>query len=148
MVTSNQLNNASQISLQTNLANFINEICDTGKITRESYDRFEETINGPNVYNIEIEVKVLDENPNKKTTTESTYSTIGEDVYVVYYTSQILQQLDSDEHGTVLLKEGDQVHIYIANTNATILQQISATSRNDISTIIAEATQTCTINGM
>lgn len=148
MIISNQVDSASQISLQTYLTDFINEICDTGKITKTSYDKFIERITGPNVYNVEIELKILDNNPNKKTTADNS-TKLGEDVYVTYYTSQIVQQLDDKNFdGCVFLKEGDQVHVYIANTNTTILQQLSITPKSDLPTIVAESTQTCTVNGM
>lgn len=145
LIISNQVDSASQLSLQTLMTEFVNEICNTGKLTKDSYDKFIETINSPNVYNIEIEIKVLDENPSKKTTAENS-TQIGEKVYVTYYTSQIESQLDTNK--CVLLKEGDQVHVYIANTNTTMLQQLSSPTSRDISTIIAETTQICTMNGI
>ncbi len=71
LITANHLDSASQATLQTQMTNFVNQICDTGKITKEAYDQFEENINGPNSYNIEIEVKVLDENPAREITEAS-----------------------------------------------------------------------------
>lgn len=145
MMTANQNDIAAQVTLQTSMTDFVNEICNTGKLTKENYDKFIEIITGPNTYNIEIDIKVLDENPSKKVT--ETYPTqIGEKVFITYYTSQIVQQLD--EKKTLLLKEGDQVHISITNTNTTLLQQLSLIKSNSISTIIAETTQTCTVNGI
>lgn len=47
-----------------------------------------------------------------------------------------------------MLKEGDQVHISIANTNKTMAQQLASFVSTDISTIIAETTQVCTMNGI
>lgn len=145
MIISNQVDSASQVSLQTYMTDFVNEICNTGKLTKNDYDKLIETITGPNTYNIEIEIKVLDENPSKKIT-ELNNTQIGDNAYVVYYTSQIVSQLDTN--GRILLKEGDQVHVYIANTNTTMSQQLSSSTVSDISTIIAETTQTCTVNGM
>lgn len=142
---SNELDSASQVSLQTSMTDFINEICNTGKLTKENYDKFIETITGPNTYNVEIEIKVLDENPSRTVTFE--YPTrIGENANVVYYTSQIIETLDSD--GYLMLKEGDQVRVYIANTNKTISQILSSPTSSEIATIIAETTQTCTVNGI
>ncbi len=144
---SNELDSASQLTLQTNMTNFINQICDTGKLTKEDFDKFIETITGPNNYDIQIEVKVLDENPSRKVTIEDDNSTsVGENAYVTYYTSQIVGQLDTK--GYFLFKEGDQIHIYIKNTNKTMSQLLSTTIDSDISTIIAEKTQTCLINGI
>lgn len=145
MITANQNDSAAQVTLQTSMTDFVNEICNTGKITRENYDKFIGVITGPNTYNIEIDVKVLDENPGKKITANNPTQK-GEKVFVTYYTSQIVQQLD--DKGTLLLKEGDQVHIKITNTNTTLSQLLSLPTSNDISTIIAETTQTCTVNGI
>lgn len=148
LLTANYMDSASQATLQTQMTNFVNEICDTGKITKEAYDKFEEHINGPNSYNIEIEVKVLDENPSKQIT-QGDPTKAGENVYVSYYTSQIIDQLDDKTRsGVVLLKEGDQIHISIANTNKTFAQQLASIVNVDISTIIAETTQVCTMNGI
>ena len=72
---------------------------------------------------------------------------IGENVYVTYYTSQILGQLDNN-NGALTLKEGDQVHVSITNTNKTLAQQLASPVNIDISTIIAETTQVCTMNGI
>ena len=47
-----------------------------------------------------------------------------------------------------MLKEGDQVHVSIANSNKTMAQQLASIVSADISTIIAEITQTCTMNGI
>lgn len=145
ILTANENDSAAQVSLQTSMTNFVNEICDTGKITKESYDKFIEIITGPNTYDIKIEVKVLDENPSKKITANNP-TQIGENVFVTYYTSQIVQQLD--EKGLLLLKEGDQVHISIANTNTTLAQQLSLIKGSSISTITAETTQSCMVNGI
>ena len=145
MMTANQNDSAAQVTLQTSMTDFVNEICDTGKLTRENYDNFIETITGPNTYNIDIDIKVLDENPSKKITA-NTPTQKGEKVFVTYYTSQIVQQLD--EKGTLFLKEGDQVHVSITNTNTTLSQLLSLPTSNDISTIMAETTQTCTVNGI
>ncbi len=149
MVTANQSDSASQVSLQTYMTNFVNEICDTGKITKESYDKLIETITGPNTYQIEIEVKILDDNPSKKIIDKNPnidLTKIEKNVSVSYYTSQIVKQLD--ENGCLFLKEGDQVHISIKNDNSTLSNQLSLFSNSEISTIVAETTQTCTVNGI
>ena len=116
------------------------------KITQENYDSYVSTLaTTGNTYDIELEVKVLDENPNKKVTVNNP-TQIGENVFVTYYTSQIVQQLDKE--GCLLLKEGDQVHVSIANTNVTLAQQLSLSKGSGIATIIAETTQSCLINGV
>jgi len=145
MIISNQVDSASEVCLQNYMTDFVNEVCNTGKLTKDNYNKLIEKITGPNTYNIEIEIKILDENPNRKIT-QAEPTKIGEDVYVSYYTSQIVNQLDNN--GRILLKEGDQVHVYIANTNTTLSQQLASYSIiNNMSNIIAETTQVCTMNG-
>lgn len=152
MSTANLNDSVAQVTLKTNLENFVNQICDTGKIQKEDYDKFLERINVGNTYDVQIDVKVLDDTPNKKVVANS--GNVGENAYVTYYNSQILDQLykkdDSgkDDPGVLYLKEGDQVHISIKNTNVTLSQQLMPTLRADISTIVAEKTRECTINGI
>ena len=98
LITANFMDDASQATLQAQTTDFVNEICNTGKITKANFDKFEENINSPNTYNIEIDVKVLDETPNKQITMNNS-NNIGENVYITYYTSQILEQLDDPNKG-------------------------------------------------
>lgn len=149
IVTADGVDNASQVTIQTHMESFVNDICDTGKITQSKYADFIQNLAGPNTYNVEIEINVLDENPNKKVTVANNYNVLGENKYITYYTSQIEDKLyKEDGSGCIYLKEGDQVHVYIANTNATISQQLTSPASSDISTLIAETTKICTVNGI
>ena len=94
-------------------------------------------------------MKILDDNPSKKIIDKNPnidLTKIEKNVSVSYYTSQIVKQLD--ENGCLFLKEGDQVHISIKNDNSTLSNQLSLFSNSEISTIVAETTQTCTVNGI
>ena len=94
-----------------------------------------------------MEVKVLDENPGKKTT-QAESTKIGENVYYSIYTSQILDNLRS---GTLTLKEGDIFSTSVKNTNTTLSQQLKnffySVTGNDTYTIAAEHAGIVTANG-
>ena len=118
---SDRTDDVSQLTVETATTEFVDEIRTTGKITQDKYSKFLEAIGSTgNTYNVEMEVKVLDENPGKKST-QATRDKIGENVYYSLYTSQIEEKLKS---GTYNLKEGDIVSVNVKNTNQTLSQQL------------------------
>ena len=121
MTMSDRTDDVSQLTVETATTEFVDNIRTTGKITENRYSKFIENISSTgNTYNVEMEVKVLDENPGKKTT-QTSVDKIGENVYYSMYTSQILEQLDK---GAIKLKEGDIVSVNVKNTNQTLAQQL------------------------
>ena len=57
----------SQLTVQSAVADFVNVAKSTGKITTEEYSKLLNRIEATgNTYDVEIEVKVLDENVGKK----------------------------------------------------------------------------------
>lgn len=145
MTMSDRVDNASQISLQSATAEFVETIKNTGEITREDYEAFETKITSPNTYDIEIEVWILDENPGKKTT-QTNSKKIGENVYYIVYTSQVENQLFNTGSGRYPLKEGDIVTVRVKNTNTTMSQELSTLPTSDLSTISAESSGMVTVN--
>ena len=95
----------SQLSVQTATAEFVDNSRSIGKITMDNYSKLIDTIYATgNSYDIEMEVKILDENIGKKSAwTQGTV--IGENVYYSVYTSQIVEVLN--ESGIYNMKEGD-----------------------------------------
>ena len=98
-----------------------------------------------------MEVKILDENPGKKTA-QTTYEKIGENVYYTEYTTQIMEDLnDARNNNTKYLKEGDIVSVSVKNTNTTISQLLRnffyRVTGNDSSTIGASNGGIVTVNG-
>ena len=84
----------SKTDVETMTSNFVNEIRTIGKLTSENYDKFvEELTSTGNTYNIEMEFKILDENPGKKST-QSVKDKIGENVYYSVFTTQIQEALE------------------------------------------------------
>ena len=141
MSISERNDDIAQLGIQTATVEFVENIASTGKITLANYDSYIQSLVATgNSYDVEMEIKVLDENPGKKTTWATT-DKIGENIYYSVYTSQILDVL-APEDGTAStnyeypLKEGDIVSISVKNTNTTISQML----RNFFYTVTGEDT--------
>ena len=145
MTMSNRADDVSQLSVQSLTTQFVDDVRTTGKITSEKYSKFVENIHSTgNTYDVEIEVKVRDENPGKKTT-QANSKKIGEDVYYSIYTTQIENTLKNNN--AYNLKEGDIVSVSVKNTNTTMSQQLSGgTSTQLTGTIAGEASGIVTAN--
>lgn len=139
MTMSDRTDDVSQLTVDTATTDFVDKIRTTGKITQQDYDQFIQTITSTgNTYNVEMEVRILDENPGKKATQAAT-DKIGENVYYSIYTSQIDQELQNS--GVYKLKEGDIVSVSVKNANQTLAQQLKnffyTVAGNDTYTIAA-----------
>lgn len=122
MSISERNDDIAQLGIQTATTEFVDNISSTGKITTEDYNSFIQSLSATgNSYDIEMEVKVLDENPGKKTTWAVT-DKIGENIYYSVYTTQIEEVLDTNNK--YVLKEGDIVSVNVKNTNTTISQML------------------------
>ncbi len=139
----------SQLSVQTSVAEFVNNARTTGKITIDDYDALiAELYATGNSYDVSIEVQILDENPSKKTT-QSDETKIGENVYYSVYTTQITDELDT--YGVYLMKEGDMITVTVTNTNTTISQMLKnffySLSGNNAYSITASQSGIVTVTG-
>lgn len=133
LTMSDKTENVSQLTVETATTEFVDDIRNTGELTWDKYSKFVENISATgNRYEVEMEFKILDENPGKKTT-QVNPNKIGENVYYSVYTSQILDDLKSAPYK---LKEGDIVSVSIKNTNPTMSEQLSGSNLS--STITAE----------
>lgn len=114
----------SQLAVQTATSEFVDNSRAIGKITMDNYTTLVNTIAATgNSYDIEMEIKVLDENIGKKSAwTQGTV--IGENVYYSIYTSQIVEELQSSADGVYKMKEGDIFSVSVKNTNKTMSQTI------------------------
>ncbi len=125
MSISERSDDITQLGIQTATVDFVDKIRSTGKITEEDYDSFISTLNATgNSFDVNMEVKVLDENPGKKTQW-AVKDKIGENIYYSVYDTQIKDELFSKNgngSGQYLLKEGDIVSVSVKNTNKTISQ--------------------------
>lgn len=124
MSISERNDDISQLGVQTATVEFVDNVRTTGKITQDNYDAFLQTIAATgNSYDVELEVKILDENPGKKTA-QTTQDKIGENIYYSEYTSQIEEKLQASSNKTMKLKEGDMISVNVKNTNTTIAQML------------------------
>lgn len=153
MTMSDRTDDVSQLTIETATTEFVDDVRTTGKLTMDKYGKFVENISSTgNSYDVEMEVKVLDENPGKKTT-QAESTKIGENVYYSMYTSQILDTIESSNTQTkvLALKEGDIFSASVKNTNTTLSQQLKnffySVTGNDTYSIAAEHTGIVTANG-
>ena len=117
------------------------EIKNTGKLTRTAYQNCENRLAATgNTYDVEIEIHHLDENPGKKTA-QANYTKIGENVYYIEYTTQVLNKIgikvgedtsnsNDNDNDTMLLKEGDMVYVNVKNENSTAAQNLKSSLFN------------------
>lgn len=140
---------------------FVTDIRNTGKLTRAKYENFESKLSavGNNTYDIEMEIKILDENPGKKTS-QVEYTKIGENVYYSEFTTQILKQLgikaDNEavdtSNDTIILKQGDFIYVEVTNENSTAAQTLKSSfigfSNSDEYSITANSSGMVTVNGI
>lgn len=137
MTMADRTDDISKTDVETMTSNFVNEIRTIGKLTSENYDKFvEELTSTGNTYNIEMEFKILDENPGKKST-QSAKDKIGENVYYSVFTTQITNALENNNK-VYNLKEGDIVSVSVKNTNLTLAQQL----KNFFYTVVGDDTYT------
>jgi len=153
MTMSDRADDVAGLTVKTATTEFVDDVRTTGKLTIDKYSKFVETISATgNTYDIEMELKVLDENPGKKTTQVAT-TKIGENVYYSMYTSQILDTIAPVGGGkaTLTLKEGDIFSANVKNTNTTLSQQLKnffyAVAGNDTYIITAGHAGIVTANG-
>lgn len=153
MTMSDRTDDVSQLTVETATTEFVDNVRTTGKLTMDKYSKFVESISATgNSYDVEMEAKILDENPGKKTT-QAQSTKIGENVYYSMYTSQILDVLEptGTQSSVLTLKEGDIFSASVKNTNSTMSQQLKnffySVTGNDTYTIAAEHAGIVTANG-
>lgn len=114
----------AQANVEAITSEFVEEIRATGKLTQEKYNKFLENLSSTGyTYDVNMEFKIQDENPGKKTT-QTTNDKIGENVSYSVYTSQIEEELEKNKDHTYTLKQGDFISVTIRNTNLTLAQQM------------------------
>ena len=110
IVTSQRVDDMSQLDVETLTSNFVDEIRVAGKLTSTG-----------NIYDVDIEIKILDENPGKKSL-QTTTTKIGENIYYSLYTTQIIDRLNTEKEFN--LRNGDIISVTVRNTNKTIGQKL------------------------
>ena len=88
-VTSQRVDTMSKLDVDTLTSDFVEQIRTTGSLTKDDYYNFKQKLTSTgNTYDVNMEFKILDENPGKKTT-QVTRDKIGENVYYSVYTAQV-----------------------------------------------------------
>ena len=141
----------SQLSVQTATTEFVDNSRSIGKISMDNYEKLLATIQATgNSYDVEMEVKILDENVGKKSAWIQG-TVIGENVYYSVYTAQIVEQLQSSANGIYTMKEGDIFSVSVKNTNKTMSQTIRGVfysiAGGDVYSIAAQHSGVVTANG-
>lgn len=147
----------SQLVVQTTTADFVNEIIKSGKITASDYQRFVSSLQSSgNTYDIDMEVKILDETPSKLITDDT--GQIGSNSYYSLFTSQVedkigisSQNVINNTDGKLILKQGDQISVTVKNSSKTLSQALKSFYYNatggDLHIIAATSSGTIAING-
>ncbi len=152
LTMADKLDDASNAKVDTITSNFVSEIQMTGKLTLKDYNSFiEELASTGNTYDVNMEVKILDENPGKKAS-QTDKDKIGENVYYSIYTTQIEDILkNSDNNNQYTFKEGDLIKVTVKNTNLTLSQQMKnwlyTIAGNDTYTVSATESAMVATNG-
>lgn len=140
MFTSDKADDIAQLTSQTAATNFVDNVIKSGKIVIDDYDDFRSMLaTTGNMYDVEIEVKILDLNSVKNT---------EQNVYYSIFTSQIE---DKFTKGDIILKEGDVFSVTVKNTSLTISQSLKniyyKLRGENLHIIAATASGTVAING-
>ena len=122
MSVSERSDDISQLTVQTATSEFCTSVTTTGRISLTEYQKLISTLSATgNSYDVEMEVKILDENIGKKSAwTQGTV--IGENSSYSVGTTNIVSEIQ--EKGSYSLKEGDVFVVRIKNTNKTLAQTI------------------------
>lgn len=151
MSVSERTDDISELAVQTATTDFVNKVKTSGVITLQNYNNYMQTLNATgNTYDVELELKILDENLSSKVLSANAQK-IGENIYYSVYTSQIENQLKNNANHKYILKEGDKINVTVKNTNVTIAQMLKnffyRITANDSYQIAASAAEMITVNG-
>lgn len=153
MTMADRNDDITQSVVDTAVSEFVNDVRTTGILTMDKYSKLVEELSATgNVYNVEMQLGVLDENPNIKIA-QVERTKIGENVYYTMYTSQILDMLNPSSGVTqaVALKEGDFFYTKATIDSTTIADQLKsflyAVSGSDVYSIATEDGGIVTVNG-
>lgn len=150
----------SQLIAQTATSEFVDEVIKSGKITAKRYQEFVNALaSSGNTFEIDMEVKILDENTSK-IVTDADVSKIGTNSYYSIYTSQIEEKIaisgtedkKDDVFGVLALKQGDKISVTVRNESATLSQLLKSfyynASGSDIHIIAATGSGIVAVDGI
>lgn len=130
VVTSQRVDEIARLNVDTITSNFVDQVRVTGKLTLDNYSEFIEDLTSTgNIYDVDMEIKILDENPGKKSL-QTTTTKIGENIYYSIFTTQILEKLGTNTgtnpnaESEIYLKNGDIISVTVKNNNITLGKKI------------------------
>lgn len=146
---SERTDSISQLAVEAAVTDFVDNSRSMGKVTVANYEKLVNALNATgNSYQIEMQRKALDENVGKKTAWLSK-DVWGENGYITYYNSQILETLLRDED--YLMNEGDTFYCKAENDNVTLSQTFRSvfysTSSNNAYQVSAQHSGIVTATG-
>lgn len=149
MSVSERNDDVSELAVQSAVSDFVNKVKTSGVITSQGYSAFIQKLNATgNTYDVDVELKILDENLSSKVG-QASLQKIGENIYYSVFTSQMEDKLDST--GKYILKEGDKISVTVKNTNVTIAQMLKnffySITGNDSYQIAASRVEMVTVDG-
>jgi hypothetical protein len=123
MTIADRNDDVAQQAVQQKTVEFVDKERNVGAITQSDLSEYKEEIAAlGHSFNVDIEVKKIDDNVGKKTTW-TTSTTVGENVYYSVYTDTIEEQVYGPS-GKYTLKEGDIISVTATNTDVTIAQSL------------------------
>ena len=112
----------AQTTIQVAVSEFVDTVTTNGEITQFDYDRlFHRIYSTGNSFDIQIEAKILDDNPRRATTTRDN-SLLGDYKYYSVFTNEILEKINNGE--PYQLKNEDYIIVTVKNTNDTLATQL------------------------
>lgn len=145
----------AQTTVETAVADFVNTAAEKGKITQSDYDTLIQKIRATgNSFDVQIEVQVLDDNPERKSVTKNK-TVKGENLYYSVYTEnitgKILEKIQNDKSAEYNLKKDDYIVVTVKNTNRTMGTEFKnffySIVGKDVSTIGASSAALVTSSG-
>ena len=158
MLIADRSDDIAQLVIQTATEEFVDDVIRSGQITNTRYQEFINALQSSgNTYEIDMEVKILDEN-SAKVITDLNPSNIGNNTYYSIFTNQIEEKLgmssnitENNSTGKLILKQGDGISITVKNSSETLSQALKSfyykAIGEDIHIISATASGTIAING-
>ena len=148
ILISERADDISQLVVQTATAEFVDDIIKSGEITEDKYISFMSSLmTSGNTYDIDIELKILDENTAKLYLDDNSQRDTNN--YYSIFTSQIEEKLGNQ--GKIILKQGDSISVTAKNSSLTLSQSLKAfyngTKNTNIQIIAGTASGIVSING-
>ena len=153
-----RVDDVTQQDVQKIVESTVTEIANTGVLTRAQYQNLEDRLAATGkTYDIEVETKILDENPGKKLA-QANYTKIGENVYVEYYTTQVLSQIGIKtgsenvdlSNDTKVFKPGDIITISATSQDSAaqdLKSNLFSFVNSGENVVSASSSAMCTVHG-